>query len=231
MHPRQQNIVFCFSLACSLLINTGMVGVMVLQNDARAPLNLRSWQKKDAAKTTPGVLSAPLAEVFPAPQAAPTESPEPEKQAEPQPPAPPPESKPQKSLDFDNRDVFGETGGTGQALDSSPGAQPMLAHLGSQEQSYLGRNSPTAVGGGGGAAGEGGTGGVPLIGAVSPQSNATPQVRTSRSHVWPATAAFPSLIHISGGMGGGGGGAGAVTSMPSPAATTPTEVSALTAML
>jgi hypothetical protein len=135
------DITFAFSLFCSLLINSGMVGVVVLRAQPPKVVDLADWRTR--------LLRQPTTE-----------------------PAEPPPDK----FEFDNRDVFGEHQGTGEALNSSPGDQPLQAMKGPQLQAYLGRNRPSAQGGGGTPT---------LIGAASPAQAAAPHVTPPAPRVTP----------------------------------------------
>jgi outer membrane biosynthesis protein TonB len=167
------DITFLFSLFCSLIINSGMVGVVVLHTIPPKVVNLSGWHAKPGP---PRVSDAP-----PAPTVFTPDIPPPP----PQPAPPPPQKQPQPKVEFDPRQAFGERNGQGDALDSSPGERPLMSQAGPQVQAYLGRNPPRAAGGGGGAGGQGGQaggGGRPapparvLIGAVSPAAAATPRM-------------------------------------------------------
>jgi hypothetical protein len=135
------DITFLFSLTCSLLINSGMVGVVVLRAQPPGVIDLNRWHTRVVPTPTPEIL-------------------------------PPP---PQKQIDFDNRDTFGEHQATGQALNSSPGDQPLLSMKADEIQAFLGRNPPVGAGGGGG--------GPILIGAASPQQAAVPHVKPAEPPV------------------------------------------------
>jgi hypothetical protein len=137
------DITFAFSLFCSLLINSGMVGVVVLRAQPPRVVDLSSWQTRQLPTTSPAEVLLPPADLL----------------------EPPP---PKKKIEFDNRDVFGEHQGTGEALNSSPGDQPLQSMKGPQVQAYLGRNPPSARGGGGGS--------PAMIGAASPAQAAAPKV-------------------------------------------------------
>jgi hypothetical protein len=135
------DITFAFSLFCSLLINSGMVGVVVLRAQPPKVVDLASLRTR--------LLREPATE-----------------------PAEPPPDK----FEFDNREAFGEHQGTGEALNSSPGDQPLHAIKGPQIQAFLGRNPPAARGGGGSPT---------LIGAASPAQAAAPHVTPPAPHVKP----------------------------------------------
>jgi hypothetical protein len=171
MRRRYFDITFFFSLGCSLLINTGMVSVVVYHTQPPTILSLERWRRSSSSnpprpKTQP---AAPqVTQNFPLPQDNPVLPP------------------PPKAVVLDNRQTFGETGGVGSALNSSPGQEPMQAAKGSQVQAFLGRTPPM---GGGGAGGEGGTGGAAgggaMIGANGPTAAATPNVKVPTIHVKP----------------------------------------------
>lgn len=151
MRIRHWDITFVFSLFCSLLINSGMVGMVVLHTQPPKVIDLSNWRPRPAAA------QASQAQAFAPPD------------------DPPDVPQPPKKVELDNRQEFGETGGVGQALNSSPGDLAMLSQLGPQVQAFLGRNRPSA-GGGGGNGGQGGA--QTLIGAASPAETAPPRVKT-----------------------------------------------------
>lgn len=139
MRRHYWDISFVFSLMCSLLINSGMIGLVALHERNAAMADASAWHTATIR---------------------------------PPPPAPNPEAQPpQPKIEFDNRDAFGENGGVGEALNSSPGDKPLQARMGPQEQSFLGRTPPPSAGGGGG------TGSPAMIGAASPSANAAPRVK------------------------------------------------------
>jgi hypothetical protein len=156
MRRRHLDITFVFSLCCSLVINSGMVEFVVLHTQAPKVVDLSTWHARPSAAN---MSSSAMAQVVPAP------APEPAF-------APPP---PKKTIEFDNREAFGENGGVGEALNSSPGEQPLQGLMGPQEQAFLGRARPSAGGGGGG---NGGTGAAAMIGAASPTENALPRPKS-----------------------------------------------------
>jgi hypothetical protein len=142
MRLGNRDITFLFSLCCSLIINTGIVEVVVLRAQPPSVLDISNWSRR------PNRASSPITHetaFIPAPQ-----------------PPPPIEKK----IDFDNREVFGETNATGDALNSSPGEVPMEAMKGSQNQAYLGRM--TAAGN------DGANAAAAMIGASSPQEQIAP---------------------------------------------------------
>jgi outer membrane biosynthesis protein TonB len=141
MRIGNRDITFLFSLCCSLLINTGMVDVVLLRARPPSVLNLSRWH------TRPSKASLPTAR-----ETAFITPPEPE-----------------KKLDFDNREVFGESNANGDAPNSSPGDVPLQAAEGPQNQAFLGRMT------GGGGGGGGGNGAQAMIGATSPQEQMTPR--------------------------------------------------------
>jgi outer membrane biosynthesis protein TonB len=180
------DITFLFSLFCSLVINSGMVGVVVLHTRPPKVVNLSAWHARPAPLR---VSEAPPAEAVYTPDIPPPPPP---------PSPPPPPQQPKPKVEFDPRQAFGERGGAGEALDSSPGEQPMMSRLGTQEQAFLGRNPPRVAGGGGGGGGQGGQAGSPgkagpparmLIGAASPAESAAPRVAAQPK---PAVAQRPS---------------------------------------
>ncbi|HUB24560.1 MAG TPA: hypothetical protein VL992_03950 [Tepidisphaeraceae bacterium] len=191
MHRRYFDITFFFSLGCSLVINTGMVSVVVYHTQAPAVVSLDRWRRSTSlSKSHP--TTAPTApavtQQFPLPQDNPVLPP------------------PPKPVVLDNRETFGETGGVGSALNSSPGEQLMQAAKGPQEQAFLGRTPPRGggAGGGGGGGGQGGAGGaaaaiVPaapgagqMIGANGPTAAATPNVKVPPLNIKPAPQPQPA---------------------------------------
>jgi hypothetical protein len=161
MRNRYWDITFLFSLICSLLINSGMVGLVVLHTQPPTAAELNDWRTRAALAKPAGVKPPTVAEMIPPPAI------QPPVEASKPPPAPP-------KLQFDERDDFGENGGIGEALNSTPGDQPMEAANGPQVQAYLGRTSALTAGGGGGSSG---ASGATMIGAVSPAAAATPIVK------------------------------------------------------
>ena len=143
MRIGNRDITFLFSLCCSLLINTGMVDVVLLRAQPPSVVNLSRWHTRPAKASMPTARETAFIT--------------------------PPE--PEKKLDFDNREAFGETNATGDALNSSPGDVPLQAMEGSQNQAYLGRMT------GGGGGGGGGSGAQAMIGATSPQEEMTPRAQ------------------------------------------------------
>jgi len=140
MRLGHRDITFLFSLCCSLLINTGMIGVMVLRAQPPSALDFSNWRAQ------PKPVKADEDEAF----------------------VPPPPEQPKPKIEFDPRDAFGETNAKGEALNSSPGEQPLQSIHGPQNQAFLGRNPPAA---------QGGAGGQTLIGQAGPQQAMTPRVK------------------------------------------------------
>jgi hypothetical protein len=172
MQPRHRDYSFAIAFLSSLLINSGMIGMVVV--------HARPSQEVDLAQLHPPHLTSPTTapsgpEYLPDDDSQDT-PPEPTK-ALPKPAPPPP---PPPKVQMDNREAFGETGGKGEALNSSPGNQPMQAIQGPQIQAFLGRNpsdanhhegKPMPAGGGG----ENGGDGQPMVGAKAPAQPSAPR--------------------------------------------------------
>jgi|GEM_PF-5439793 len=159
MRRRYLDITFLFSLCCSLVINSGMVGLVLLHTEATGAVHLsRLRTGRSSAPSAMASSASPTAEIVQPPQ--------PQDQT-----VPPP---PMKTLEFDPRDAFGEHNSPGEAINSVPGDLAMQAPKGSQVQAFLGR-TPGEVGVTGNAANTikseqiaSATGGAPLIGANPP---------------------------------------------------------------
>src|SRR5580692_6194484 len=112
MRRRYFDITFFFSLACSLLINTGMVEVVVYHTRPPKVVNLNTWRARRQSHQPTPTTAPDVVQNFPLPQDNPVLPP------------------PPKQVQLDNREVFGESGGIGDSLNSSPGEQPIQARQG-----------------------------------------------------------------------------------------------------
>jgi hypothetical protein len=113
MRIRHWDITFLFSLCCSLIINSGMVGIVVLHTQAPKVVDLKWRSHTSLAPATAAMAQATPAETFAAPEVAPP----PDEQQPPTPPPkadqPPPPPPPEHEVELQSRDAFGEDAGTG----------------------------------------------------------------------------------------------------------------------